>query len=345
MSLLRWYQKYWRKKIADEELLLRRHAFHYREMHANGLGLIRDARRALRPLLANISAPMLTIHSRNDPVGNYRAIRVLERTRSAQQHTRIFSQGPHNLFFSETRHELYREISSFFATTPAEPEAVRPRVAAIVPAYNEAANIGRVLQVLNATPELDEIIAVDDGSSDQTSAEVRKFPRVTLLRNDPNQGKAQSMQRGVSATTADILFFCDADLHGLTPQSVAQIIRPVAQGHFDMFIGIRNNRMQKAVQLFAVNSGERAVSRNLWEKLPAQFKHRYRIEAGLNHIARRWGRGYGWRQFDYYQTLKEQKYGFVRGTALRWWMNLDVGYAYLLAILGRFFSDGPHTPA
>ncbi|KXS48163.1 MAG: hypothetical protein AWL62_2143, partial [Halanaerobium sp. T82-1] len=40
-------------------------------------------------------------------------------------------------------------------------------------------------------------------------------------------------------------------------------------------------------------------------------------------------------KFEYYQTLKEKKYGFLKGTLLRWWMNLDVAYAYLLTIFQR----------
>jgi hypothetical protein len=139
------------------------------------------------------------------------------------------------------------------------------------------------------------------------------------------------MQLGVDNTDADILFFCDADLKGLTVEIVSQIIQPVAHRKYDMYIGVRNNFMQKAVTLFALNSGERAVRWELWNKLPEHFKYRYRIEAGLNFTAKSLGNGYGWEKFEYYQTLKEKKYGFLKGTLLRWWMNLDVAYAYYLS--------------
>lgn len=99
-----------------------------------------------------------------------------------------------------------------------------------------------------------------------------------------------------------------------------------------MFIGVRNNVMQKAVTLFALNSGERALRREVWEQLPERFKYRYRIEAGLNFMAKKLG-GYQWQKFDYYQTLKEKKYGFFKGTFLRWWMNTDVAVAYMLVII------------
>ncbi len=209
---------------------------------------------------------------------------------------------------------------------------LQPKVAAIVPAYNEAKRIANVLGVLLKTPIIDEIIVIDDGSSDETSQVVQRFSRVKLLRNKTNQGKAFSLQRGVQATKAKILFFCDADLVGLTPKIIKRIVSPVIEGKYDMFMGIRNNIMQKAVHLFALNSGERALTRDLWEKLPSVFKYRYRIEAGLNFTAKKYGKGYGYKQFNYYQTLKEKKYGILKGALLRWRLNLDVAIAYALII-------------
>ena len=209
------------------------------------------------------------------------------------------------------------------------------KIAAIVPAYNESAHIARVLETLSNTDVLDEIIVVDDASSDDTPEIVENFRRVKLFRNEKNMGKAYSLRRAIDSTDADTLFFCDADLNNLTPGIITQIIEPVIEGRYDMYIGVRNNLMQKAITLFALNSGERALTRDLWEKMPEVFKYRYRVEAGLNFTAKTHGKGYGWRKFNYYQTLKEKKYGFVKGTILRWWMNLDVLYAYIASMFER----------
>lgn len=209
------------------------------------------------------------------------------------------------------------------------------RVAAIVPAYNERAHIKHVLQVLVTTAIIDEIIVVDDASTDDTAEIASQFAEVRVIRQPQNLGKAHAMQRGVDATDAEIIFFCDADLQGFSSAIATNIIEPVVSGEYTMFVGIRNNVMQKIVSLFAINSGERALTRALWLRVPDRFKHRYRIEAGLNFVAKRDVHGFGYKQFDYYQTVKEKKYGFLRGTFLRWWMNLDVGYAYLLTMLLR----------
>jgi len=241
----------------------------------------------------------------------------------------------HNLFFSNKSSEIYENIRDFYKSISRETKKEENKIAAIIPAYNEGQNISRVLDILTETDILNEVIVIDDGSTDNTSEVVSRFKEVKLLKNNSNQGKAQSMQQGVENTDAEILFFCDADLKGLTPEIVEQIVQPVVKRKYDMFIGVRNNVMQKAVTLFALNSGERALRRELWNKLPEHFKYRYRIEAGLNFIAKRQGNGYSWQKFEYYQTLKEKKYGFLKGTLLRWWMNIDVAYAYLLTVFQR----------
>jgi cellulose synthase/poly-beta-1,6-N-acetylglucosamine synthase-like glycosyltransferase len=85
-------------------------------------------------------------------------------------------------------------------------------------AYNEEKVIVGTLQSLLATDYKGqlEIIVVDDGSGDQTSAEVERVanadPRVRLLRQE-NHGKARALQRALSAVHHGIVVFVDADTH------------------------------------------------------------------------------------------------------------------------------------
>ncbi|PJA10730.1 hypothetical protein COX67_03445, partial [Candidatus Falkowbacteria bacterium CG_4_10_14_0_2_um_filter_36_22] len=339
LELIGIFKKYWLKHIPETEKRLRQNAFHYKEMHIKGLKIVKQANRKLKKTLTKIYCPVLSIHSEKDPIGNYKTIDILDNKIKGphdKKILRIFNDKNHNIFFTENRFDIYKKIEDFLKSSQKNNNFNSKRVAAIIPAYNEGNNIADVLSVLSRTKILNEIIVVDDGSTDKTPEAVKNFGQVKLLRNNKNKGKAYSMQRGMDATKADIIFFCDADLKGLTPSMVEQIIQPVINQKYDMYIGLRNNVMQKAVNLFALNSGERALTRALWEKLPENFKYRYRIEAGLNFIARKRGRGYGWQKFDYYQTLKEKKYGIIKGTILRWWMNFDVGCAYALAIVQNF---------
>jgi len=335
ISLLGIFKKYWKKYVPTDEKQLRKSAFHYEHMHIKGLAIVKQANKLLDKELPKITCPILTIHSKNDPIGDYATIKHLDSKINTVNYKKLFDDKNHNIFFTNKHTNIYNDIGNFFYENIKSLNEETKNVVAIVPAYNEVNNIGRVLNVLCESNMLNEIIVIDDGSTDGTSEVVEKFDKVTLLKNSTNRGKGYSMQRGVDATNADIIFFCDADLNGLTPDIVHQIISPVITGQNYMYIGVRNNIMQKAVTLFALNSGERALKRELWDKLPENFKHRYRIEAGLNFIAKKKFGGYGWEKFDYYQTLKEKKYGIISGTLLRWWMNYDVLYAYFLSIINN----------
>ena len=206
------------------------------------------------------------------------------------------------------------------------------KVSAIIPCYNEGKRISEVLKTLMQVDLLHEIIVIDDGSTDDTAEKVHalKDPRIIYLRNAKNSGKAIAMERGVQMSKGEILFFCDADLRGLTPNVVEEIITPILNEKTDMFIGIRANKAQRLTLQISLLSGERALKRELWDKLPAYYKKKFRIEIGLNKYVQHYGRGYQYKKFDnYFQTLKEVKYGFAEGFKRRMLMYWDVYIAYL----------------
>lgn len=89
-------------------------------------------------------------------------------------------------------------------------------VTVIVPAYNAEATLGDTIDALEAQEHPPfEIIIVDDGSTDRSSAIAREFAggsrhRVTVLEQG-NKGPAAARNRGVEATDTDIIVFLDAD--------------------------------------------------------------------------------------------------------------------------------------
>ncbi len=200
-------------------------------------------------------------------------------------------------------------------------------VTAIVPTYNEAERISRVLDVLTTYPNFKEIIVVDDGSTDETSAIVARYA-VRYVKNEINQGKGYSMDRGVELTESDVIFFCDADISGLMHHVIDEIVEPVVSGRVDMFIGMRNRKMyyvHSIISLVPLFGGERALTRSLWQKLPNYYKHYFRVETGLNFYAKYYGNGFSYTIFSgLSQVIKEKKYGMWKGTLERLRLILNV---------------------
>ena len=88
----------------------------------------------------------------------------------------------------------------------------------VIAAYNEGKVIAATLQSLLKTDYQGalEVIVIDDGSGDDTAAEVEKIAatdeRVRLIRQD-NRGKARALQRGIATAKHELIVFIDADTH------------------------------------------------------------------------------------------------------------------------------------
>src|SRR6185437_14635373 len=96
-----------------------------------------------------------------------------------------------------------------------------------LPAYNEAERIGNVIRPVLRAPSIEEVIVVNDGSTDSTAEVARAFHGVRVVDLPRNMGKGGAMAAGVAATDADILVFLDADLVGLRVEHIEALVEPV----------------------------------------------------------------------------------------------------------------------
>ncbi len=194
------------------------------------------------------------------------------------------------------------------------------KITAIVPAYNEGCRIGSVLKILTTSPLLDEVIVVDDGSTDDTEQVATQFP-VRFLKMPQNGGKGAAMERGVQASKNDILFFCDADIRGLRHALIEEVVRPVVAGDVDVLIAMRNRKtyvLRFLLAFIPLLGGERALTKRLWYQVPSYYKEKFRIEAALNFYAKYYGKGFRFKVFPGLgQTIKEKKYGLSAGLRAR----------------------------
>lgn len=335
IEALFFFKNKWKKIYSNEELELRSRAFYYKEMLSEGFFLSKELRNLVEVGIKNIRMPVLFVHSSSERLGDLGGVVELSRRISSDNVTVCSIQNnSHNMFYSSSSREVKEKIISFLKDMPNTAQASdtkKEKATAIIASYNEAPRISNVINALLLASSVDEIIVVDDGSMDDTENVIKNFPQVRYIRNHKNLGKGASMDVGVQSATNDILFFCDADLVGFKAEHADAIISNVVNNTYDMFIGVRGNFMQRAVVAWGLNSGERALRKKVWFGVEQKDKHRFRIEVALNSYVRRNNpQGLGWKVYDYSQTLKETKYGIFRGTFLRWWMNLDVLFSYLV---------------
>lgn len=196
----------------------------------------------------------------------------------------------------------------------------------VIPAYQEAANVDRVVRAALAAG-LGRVLVVDDGSTDAT-AEVARAAGADVLSLAANRGKGGALQAGVQACTSPVVVLLDADLIGLEPRHVMALAEPVLSGRADMARGaFAGGRWATtaAQQMTPQLNGQRAVLRELLLSVPHLAGSRYGVEVAITRQAA----AQGWRCVNVplpgvSQVMKEEKHGFWRGLKARMRMYRDI---------------------
>ena len=123
------------------------------------------------------------------------------------------------------------------------------RVSFIVPAYNEAATIGEVLERVEALDLDKQIVVVDDGSTDDTPRLLEAWEGrngFQVIRQE-NRGKGAAIRAAIPHLDGDIAVIQDADLE-YDPAEVPELIEPIERGAADVVFGSRlsGGRPQRA---------------------------------------------------------------------------------------------------
>jgi glycosyltransferase involved in cell wall biosynthesis len=127
-------------------------------------------------------------------------------------------------------------------SAPAWSDPSGPLVSVLVPAYNEGATVARVFERLAAIPLRLEVIAVDDGSSDDTGRQLDalaaqgKVHRV--IHHPRNRGKGAAIRTAIAAATGDVMVVQDADLE-YDPAELPHLLAPILDGRADAVYGSR----------------------------------------------------------------------------------------------------------
>jgi glycosyltransferase involved in cell wall biosynthesis len=118
--------------------------------------------------------------------------------------------------------------------------STRPRVGVIIPALNEEKAIRLVLRDIPRSI-VDQVIVVDNGSSDNTAREAESGG--AIVKHEPRRGYGAACQTGIKALlpNIDLCVFLDADYSDY-PEEIEMLLSPIAENRADFVIGSRTLR-------------------------------------------------------------------------------------------------------
>jgi glycosyltransferase involved in cell wall biosynthesis len=116
------------------------------------------------------------------------------------------------------------------------------KLTVIMPVFNEQQTIEEIISRVIAVGLANEIIVVDDGSTDGTRELLREldqnYPELKLILHDRNQGKGAAVRSGIAEASSEYLIIQDADLE-YDPRDYHALLKPMQEGLADVVYGSR----------------------------------------------------------------------------------------------------------
>jgi glycosyltransferase involved in cell wall biosynthesis len=117
------------------------------------------------------------------------------------------------------------------------------KLSILMPVYNESATLLQAVKSVLEVPypcEI-ELVAVDDGSRDDSLAQLRSVDdaRMRVIAHERNQGKGAAIRTASEAASGDYMIICDADLE-YRPEEIPKLLSPVLDGDAEVVYGTRS---------------------------------------------------------------------------------------------------------
>ncbi|HEX9212819.1 MAG TPA: glycosyltransferase family 2 protein [Bradyrhizobium sp.] len=158
--------------------------------------------------------------------------------------------------------------------------SAQPRIAVLVPCYNEEAAVATVVADFRTALPSAEVYVYDNNSRDRTAAVAREAG--AIVRSERRQGKGHVVRRMFADVEADIYVLVDGDATYDAP-SAPRMIDKLLDEHLDMVVGLRTDQSQAAYRL-----GHRTGNRMLTGFLSSTFGQEFKdILSGYRVFSRR----------------------------------------------------------
>lgn len=165
------------------------------------------------------------------------------------------------------------------------------KVLAVIPAYNEEENILNTINNVKSIDLIDEIVVVDDGSTDKTSQIVKNLD-VSLIRLDKNLGKGYAIKKAIETMDYKYLVLLDGDL-GKSSGEINKLIKPVIEDECDVTIARFGKARKKGGFGLVKNLAKFGVYFYTGEKidttLSGQRVYKKEVIESINYIPDRFG--------------------------------------------------------
>jgi glycosyltransferase involved in cell wall biosynthesis len=115
------------------------------------------------------------------------------------------------------------------------------KLSVVMPVYNEAGTVEEMIKRVQAVGLADEIIVVDDGSTDGSSAVLKDLNgkgQIRVITHSKNQGKGAAVRSGIQAAQGDLILIQDADLE-YDPRDFKKLLEPIERDMADAVYGSR----------------------------------------------------------------------------------------------------------